>query len=206
MKARGSYAKGVAKRDEILQTALAVIAQNGYRKTSIRDLAAAVGLSQTGLLHYFGTKEELFAAVLRKRDEIDGGGFLVIDDANEVSFPDRDESDLGDVIEVISRVVKHNAEVPGLVQLYAQFSTEAAESGHPAQAYFQKRYEAFRSAVAGAIRAKQEAKELPASLDADLSATLLAAAIDGLQTQWMLDDSIDMVANVQYLWERLTAA
>ena len=72
MATRGSYAKGVAKRDEILTTALEVIARNGYRKTSIRDLAAEVGLSQTGLLHYFGTKEELFAEVLRKRDEIDG--------------------------------------------------------------------------------------------------------------------------------------
>lgn len=206
MKARGSYAKGVAKRDEILATALDVIAQNGYRKTSIRDLAAAVGLSQTGLLHYFGTKEELFAAVLRKRDEVDGGAFLLIDDANEAVFPEADESVSSDIIEVITRVVRHNAEVPGLVQLYAQFSTEAAEAGHPAQAYFQKRYDVFRSAVAGAIRAKQDSGDLPKSLDPDLSATLLAAAIDGLQTQWMLDDSIDMVANVEYLWGRLTSA
>jgi hypothetical protein len=30
------------------------------------------------------------------------------------------------------------------------------------------------------------------------------AASDGLQTQWMLDDSIDMADHIAYLWERLT--
>ena len=38
---------------------------------SVRELADAVGLSQAGLLHYFSSKEELFTAILRKRDEVD---------------------------------------------------------------------------------------------------------------------------------------
>ncbi|HET7802283.1 MAG TPA: helix-turn-helix domain-containing protein, partial [Humibacillus xanthopallidus] len=66
---RGAYAKGVAKREEILDAALAVIARNGYQRTSVRDIAEAVGLSQAGLLHYFSSKEALFAEVLRRRDE-----------------------------------------------------------------------------------------------------------------------------------------
>ncbi|MFF3222514.1 helix-turn-helix domain-containing protein [Nocardia suismassiliense] len=48
--------------------------QRGYLATSVAELAEAVGLSQGGLLHYFGSKEELFVAVLRKRDEIDVAG------------------------------------------------------------------------------------------------------------------------------------
>ena len=35
----GSYAKGIAKREEILTAALDVIARNGYRRTSVRELA-----------------------------------------------------------------------------------------------------------------------------------------------------------------------
>lgn len=194
MAARGSYAKGVAKRDEILTTALEVIARNGYRKASIRDLAAAVGLSQTGLLHYFGTKEELFAEILRKRDEIDGAELDVESSLTPAEF-----------IAGLSKVVAHNADVAGLVQLYSQFSAEAAEPGHPAREYFQRRYERYRALVSNFVRAKQAEGQLPAALDADRVAVLLAAATDGLQTQWMLDDSIDMVAHVQYLWERLTA-
>lgn len=194
MATRGSYAKGVAKRDEILTTALEVIARNGYRKTSIRDLAAEVELSQTGLLHYFGTKEELFAEVLRKRDEIDGAELGVDSALTPAAF-----------IDGLVKVVRHNADVPGLVQLYSQFSAEAAEPGHPAREYFQGRYRQYRDIVARFVRAQQAMGALPASLDADSTAALLAAATDGLQTQWMLDDSIDMAAHIRYLWGRLTA-
>ena len=75
MPSRGPYAKGVAKREEILKAALEVIARHGYRNTSTRELAAAVGLSEAGLLHYFGSKEKLFEAVLRAR--IDTGAHAV---------------------------------------------------------------------------------------------------------------------------------
>ena len=121
MAARGAYAKGVAKREEILTTALEVIAKNGYHKTSIRDLAAAVGLSQTGLLHYFGTKEELFVAILQKRDSTDEQRMSV----------DPAEYAPAQLIEGLVSVGRHNATVPGLVQLYAQFSTEAARRVTP---------------------------------------------------------------------------
>ena len=47
----------------------------GYRRTSVRELADAVGLSQAGLLHYFSSKEELFQEILRKRDEVDMAAF-----------------------------------------------------------------------------------------------------------------------------------
>jgi AcrR family transcriptional regulator len=193
---RGSYAKGVAKREEILTTALDVIARHGYRKASLRELASAVGLSQTGLLHYFGTKEELFSEVLRKRDEVDEAAFGEPNDA------------LGSTpgaVDVMIRVVRHNADVPGLVLLYAQFSTDAAEPGHPAREFFQRRYAAFRLTVSAAIREKQALGELSSDLDPDRIANLLLAASDGIQTQWMLDDSIDMADHIAYLWERLTS-
>jgi AcrR family transcriptional regulator len=193
MAARGSYAKGVAKREEILTTALEVIAKNGYHKTSIRDLAAAVGLSQTGLLHYFGTKEELFVAILQKRDSTDEQSLRV----------DPEDYAPAQLIAGLLGVGRHNAQVPGLVQLYAQFSTEAAEEGHPARPYFQERYAYYRRIVAAAIRELQEAGEVPASVDPERTAALMAAATDGLQTQWMLDPSIDMGEHLEYLWNRL---
>lgn len=193
MAARGSYAKGIAKRDEILTTALRVIAERGYRKTSLRELAAAVGLSQTGLLHYFGTKENLFIEVLRKRDDVDMAAYGT--GANQ-----------SDVIQGILNVVRHNADVPGLVHLYTQFSAEASEASHPAHGYFQERSAYFRQIVSGAIRAQQETGQLPASLDADSVALLLLASSDGLQSHWLLDDTVDMSGQLSHLWEALTRA
>lgn len=194
MRSRGSYAKGIAKRDEILTTALEVIAEVGYRKTSIRELAGAVGLSQTGLLHYFGTKEDLFMEVLRRRDEVDE--ITYVGDLAEPAGPST-------VIDALVRVVRHNIDVPGLVHLYTQFSAEASDANHPAHEYFRERGEFFRSAVASGIREQQKAGGLPASLDPERIGSLLMAAIDGLQVQWLLDDSVDMVGQLIYLWSSL---
>jgi AcrR family transcriptional regulator len=189
MARRGSYAKGIAKREEILTAALDVIARNGYRRTSVRELADAVGLSQAGLLHYFSSKEELFQEILRKRDEVDAS-----------AFEGRNETP----IEGFFAVIRHNTEVPGLVQLYAQVSTEAGDPDHPAREFFIQRYEQFRARFAQLIRDEQAAGRVDPDLDADRIANLFLAAADGLQTQWMLDPSIDMADHVAYLWHLVT--
>lgn len=185
MARRGSYAKGVVKREEILTTALDVIARNGYRRTSVRELADAVGLSQAGLLHYFASKEELFQEILRKRDELDNDAYV---------------GDATSAIDGFVQVIRHNAEVPGLVQLYAQFSTAAGDPDHPAREYFVERYEYFRGMFADFIRTEQAAGAVPADVDAERAAILFLAAADGLQTQWLLDPTIDMAESILDLW------
>lgn len=192
MAARGQYAKGVAKRDEILASALDVIARNGYRRTSVRELADEVGLSQAGLLHYFSSKEELFQEILRKRDEVDAAHF-------EIELGD--QLDAIDPIDGLIKVVRHNTEVPGLVQLYAQISTEAGDPAHPAHDFFVQRYESFRELFSAAIRAQQAAGEIAPDADAELLSNIILAVADGLQTQWMLDPTIDMAANIEHLWQ-----
>jgi AcrR family transcriptional regulator len=189
MARRGSYAKGVAKREEILTAALDVIARNGYRRTSVRELADAVGLSQAGLLHYFSSKEELFQEILRKRDEVDASAFEGLRETP---------------IEGFFAVIRHNSEVPGLVQLYAQVSTEAGDPEHPAHEFFVERYRQFRAMFSQLIRDEQAAGRVDPDLDADRIANLFLAAADGLQTQWMLDPSIDMADHVAYLWRLVT--
>ena len=191
MAQRGSYAKGVAKREEILTAALDVIARNGYRRTSVRELADAVGLSQAGLLHYFSSKEELFREILRKRDEVDLASFGI-------------DTSGAHAIDGLMAIVSHNAEVPGLVQLYAQLAVEAVDPAHPAHEFFVRRYQTVRSEFARFLRAEQQAGRIDASLDADRTATLFVAASDGLQTQWLLDPTIDMAAHIAHLWHLVT--
>ncbi|MFE6964711.1 MULTISPECIES: TetR/AcrR family transcriptional regulator [unclassified Agromyces] len=186
MARRGSYAKGIAKREEILTAALEVIARNGYGRASVRELADAVGLSQAGLLHYFSSKEELFAEILRKRDEVDRETIAAADADNELSMLDG-----------FVQVIRHNVDVPGLVQLYARLSTEATEPEHAARPFFDERFRAFREMAAEGIRESQREGGLPADLDPDRVATMLLALADGLQTQWLMDPSIDMAAHIE---------
>ena len=178
------YAKGLAKREEILTTALDVIARTGYRGTSVKELANAVGHSQAGLLHYFSSKEELFAEILAKRDAV-----------NEEASAERGESGLDSLVSI----VRHNADVPGLVQLYAQFSVEASDPGHPAHEVFVERYARVRAMLAADIDARKAAGTLAPTVDAAVTAGLLIAAADGLQTQWLLDPEVDMAAHLSSL-------
>lgn len=51
-------------RDRILANARELFARNGIDKTSIRSIAAAAGVDSALVHHYFGTKEQLFAAAI----------------------------------------------------------------------------------------------------------------------------------------------
>lgn len=51
-------------RERILTNARELFARNGIGKTSIRSIAAAAGVDSALVHHYFGTKEQLFAAAV----------------------------------------------------------------------------------------------------------------------------------------------
>ncbi|WP_334148464.1 TetR/AcrR family transcriptional regulator [Microbacterium sp.] len=186
MARRGSYAKGVARREEILESALDVIGRKGYQNASLKEIAEVVGVTPAALLHYFGSKEELFTEVLRKRDEHDGMGPAFLDAAEAKSgFVD---------------VIRHNTEVPGLVALFSRLAVDAADPEHPAHRYFLDRSERLRETFAESFGAGRLG---PVSLDPDTLARIIQAASDGLQLQWMIDPSVDMPAIMEALIDAL---
>lgn len=194
MNRRGSYAKGVAKREEILTTALDVIAREGLRRTSVRELADAAGLSQAGLLHYFESKEELFAAILRKRDEVDHAAHAPRPE-HEVAAGDAAEAVLTSFLDII----RHNADVPGLVQLFAHISVDAAAPEHPAHEFFLDRQRYLGELLIPAITTLQAEGRIVDTIAPATLATVVHALADGLQTHWLLDPSLDMAGTIDAL-------
>lgn len=185
--ARRSYAKGIAKREEVLRAGLAVFAENGYQKTSIRELAEAANLSQAGLLHYFGSKEELLVAILDRREQ-----------ENQREAADTDDLDR------FFEVIRRNVAVPGLAQLFAVMSTCAIEEAHPAHSFFLDRNERLRERLGDAIHARQQTGEISSTLDAARIATILIATADGLQVQWLIDPEVQMSHALDDLWALIT--
>ena len=55
-----------AKLREVVDTAAALFAENGYHGTSIENLLAATGLTRGGLYHYIDGKHDLLIAVQRE--------------------------------------------------------------------------------------------------------------------------------------------
>ncbi|MEU6079905.1 TetR family transcriptional regulator [Streptomyces sp. NPDC047108] len=62
--ARTDTASGPGARDRILAAARAEFAARGYDKTSIRGIAKAASVDPALVHHYFGTKEQVFAAAV----------------------------------------------------------------------------------------------------------------------------------------------
>jgi len=190
MASRGPYAKGLAKREEILDVALEEFARRGYDRTSMREIARQSGLSQAGLLHYFSAKEELFLAVLRRRDDRAA-------DSEEFSH-----------VHSVSRLlaaVERNADEPGLVRLFVSMSAESvAGDGSIAHDFFVERYRWLIEEIAGDIRAQQASGEFSPAIDAEDAASMLVAVADGLQLQWLLrPESVDMGARISAFWSVL---
>ncbi|MCB2187633.1 MAG: TetR/AcrR family transcriptional regulator [Deltaproteobacteria bacterium] len=52
------------RAEEIYATAGQILCQMGYEKASIRDIAAATGMTKAGLYYYFSSKEELLFIIL----------------------------------------------------------------------------------------------------------------------------------------------
>ena len=173
------YAKGRAKRRDILDQATALFGEAGYRGTSLREIATRCGLSHPGLLHYFPTKEALLLAVLEHRDEVDSAG------------PGSGATALRRMVDLAAL----NATRRGIVELFTVLSAEATAADHPAHAWFVERYRRVVHALERAYREAHDAGELHPGIDPATAARQLAALMDGLQIQWLLGDpALDMAA------------
>ncbi len=190
------YAKGRAKRREIIDQAMALFGEAGYRGASLREIAARCGISHPGLLHHFPTKESLLLAVLEHRDDVDSA-WIGADDAGGL-----------DGLRRLVDVVERNAARRGIVELYAVLSAEATAADHPAHAYFQDRYRRAREATGTAYRRAAEAGALRDGVDPATAGVELVALMDGLQVQWLLDGgSTDMAGIVRaHVQAHLTTA
>jgi AcrR family transcriptional regulator len=176
---RGPYAKTEARKAEILRRSLDAFSEKGFQGSSLREIAAAVGLSQAGVLHHFSSKEALLAAVLDEKDAAAASQF-----AGTRGI---------EVLDALRLVVAQNLSQPGLIRLFTTLSAEAIHSDHPAHEYFQRRYSRARHLIAGALKQGVEDGDVAPTADLDRAASLLLAILDGLQMQWLLNEDFDMV-------------
>ncbi|MEU7282951.1 TetR family transcriptional regulator [Streptomyces sp. NPDC045431] len=61
---RDATAEGPGARERILEAARAEFAARGYDKTSVRGIARTAGVDPALVHHYFGTKDDVFAAAI----------------------------------------------------------------------------------------------------------------------------------------------
>jgi AcrR family transcriptional regulator len=185
---RRPYPVGVKRREEILEAALELFSVQGYRGTPIADVAARVGLSVPGVLHYFASKEELLAAVLQRRDSSFGPWF------------DKKWSETGSFCDAVHEVMFRSVSSPQELRLFVTLSAESTDPEHPSHAFFQERYRDSRRHFTQFMAVAKERGELKS----EASGPLLIAVLDGLQIQWLLDPSFDILGELDRYLDTIT--
>jgi len=183
----GSYPKGVARRQQILERAIEVFADKGAEGTSLRAIAERIGVSHAALLHYFGSREELLVEVLRE---------------SERRHPVAPKNE---VVGIMVRAAERNVTIPGFVALYTTLLAGSLEADKMySREFFSARFARLRASLVDRIRAGQQAGTMRGDIDAEAMAALVIAASDGLQTQWLLEPEVD-IAKSLLLLERILA-
>src|SRR3954466_11963203 len=57
---------GELRRSQLLQAAIRVFAQNGFKGTKTREIAAEAGVNEALLFRHFPTKDDVYAAILQQ--------------------------------------------------------------------------------------------------------------------------------------------
>lgn len=181
-------ARGTARTARTEQTRAAIVTAahdafvaRGYRATSLRDVAAAAGISHAGLLRHFARKDALLAAVvgLFERD-------------NETELLQRMAAEDPGAL-AYSELARRNETVPGYLALFAALTGEASTPRHPAHEIMRDRYARLRELSTDAIEDAIAQDTVAADRDPGGEAVRIAAAWDGLQLlAQYLPDRVDI--------------
>lgn len=181
---------GGERRQRILDEALTIVGAKGYHGFGIQELAQRCGLTKPGLLHHFGSKDQMLIALLHDRDGREEA------DLNRVFLPTYEEA--GDPLKqrdvfrrALRALVERSLTQPALMRLQVVLRAEAINPDHPAHAYFQARQQ---NSLEHLETAAKPFSKHPKSLARQILATMY-----GLQTQWLQEEgAFDLIGE----WDR----
>lgn len=171
------FAKGEDRKQRILDVAQRLLARNGWRSTTLSQIAKEAGVTPAGLLHHFESKEQLLHAVLDARDA---------DDA------ERAFRHSGDLAEAIASAAERFDQSPELVGTFAVLMAENIAPDAPLHDRLVDRYRQAVQIIAERIRVGQVEGRYRQDLDPVVKAAEVLAFVNGMETSWLLDPTIPL--------------
>ena len=184
-KPRGQYRNGIIQRERILESATELFARHGYAGASLRQIAAGVGVTPGNVLLHFGSKEGLLMAVL--------------DRWTATSFQSRETSEGLDNLRSLSGLMKEHLSERKFIELFMTMASEATDPEHPAHDLMVARYEDVVARIAADLAYASQHGQIRPLDEHEISvcARRVVAMMDGLQIQWLLNPSVDLVAEFE---------
>ena len=190
-----SSVAGDEARAKILAIAFELMAEKGYRGTSIAQVAARAGISQSGLLHHFPSKQDLLIAVIDYRQQVDS---RTLTDAAGHPL-------LGwAAFDALAELVRKNSERPQVVRMFSTLCAEALDADHPAHTWIQGHFADGERTLVDAIEFGIADETMRPDIPAATVAHLTLAIMDGLQLQWLASEgALDMAGDFEAYVEQL---
>lgn len=181
------------RRAEILNEAIWLVSEQGFGGLTVNLLARRCGLTTAGLLHHFGSKDELVIALLKERDRRDREALRKTMDFTPGRDPSREE-----VLKALGAIIARNVGQPHLVKLNVMARAEALVRDHPARDFFDKREAEVRTLFTRMVSAYV--------VDPDAAALQLMCMMQGLEFQWLLENGrFDLAAEWTKAADKLLA-
>lgn len=159
-----------ATRAALIESAMALFAQNGYAHTSTRSLAQAAGISTGLMYHYFSSKEQLLRAVFDNCMAILGEGFT------EALAQDTPQERLASLLREIFTILKTDGDFWSLFYMLRSQPAIMRELGDD----FRYRTHHLRDCI-------EEDLRLLGRADPTLDALLVYSLIEGTIQQYLLE-------------------
>lgn len=137
---------------QALETASRLFSGQGFRGTSMREIAAESGLSVGSLYHHFPSKEAIFQRLLERHFERLGDPDLLL---NKVFAAARFPDDLPEMARGVAQVVEEN--LPAIVLTYVDL---IEFRGEHVRAYYEGLAGRFRDAYGEALARRKAAGEI----------------------------------------------
>jgi AcrR family transcriptional regulator len=106
----GQRMSKAGRQEQILEGAMLLFAQKGFRGTTTREIAQRLGISEALMFKYFPTKQELFRAIIQRR----------VNGSQEILFPQeaiRAKDDRQVFRSIASYLIRKNTEDPTFMRL-----------------------------------------------------------------------------------------
>jgi AcrR family transcriptional regulator len=160
------------RRPQILATAVELLREQGLWSVRLSDVAERAGTSATGIIYYFGTKDELFKAAIADADA----------EFYATVWPEFERLETG--IERLATLIVRSSRSEWVLWM----DLWAYARRHPALVPTQRAFsERWCETIAGIVRHGRARGEF-AAVDADAVAVRLAALTGGLAVHMVLKD------------------
>jgi AcrR family transcriptional regulator len=171
-----------SRREQLLDSALSVIAERGFPETRIADVAAAAGISPALVIYYFKTRDQLLTEAIRLNED----RWYAEGTARIATIP----TAAGRLEELVAMSCLPEADADDRVSWVIWLDLWAQAARHPEVAAVRQEFDDhWRRTISDLVVDGQRSGEF-AEVDAADFAVALSALVDGFAVQSALGDPV----------------